>query len=182
MARAAAALGGLLLLTNCVSAPPPAPEPRPAPPPPPAPAPPPVAKDWRDWPVARGDWSYRPIDGGTLASFGEPGQTALLAFRCDLATRRIHVARATAARTRPGDQMTVHTSFGAYQWPVSDIPTVSSLGSTATFAIAIRAANDAALDRIAFSRGRFAIEAPGAAPLSVPGWAEVSRVIEDCRG
>lgn len=184
MVRAAAVLGGLLFLANCVGAPSPAPEQRPAPPPPATPAPAPVAKDWRDWPVARGDWSYRAIDGGTLASFGEPGRTALLAIRCELATRRLHVARATASATRPGDQMTVRTSFGDYQWPVSDIPTLSSpeKGSTATFAIAIRAGNDAALDRIAFSRGRFAIEAPGAAPLSVPAWAEVSRVIEDCRG
>ena len=183
MARAAVALVGLLFLANCVSAPTPAPTPQPAPPPP-APAPAPVAKDWRDWPVAQGDWSYRPIQGGTLATFGLAGQTAELAIRCELATRRLFFARTTAAETRPGDQMTVHTSFGDFQWPVSQLPTVSSAakGSTATFAIAIRASNDAALDRIAFTRGRFAIEAPGAAPLSVPGWAEVSRVIEDCRG
>ncbi|OYW83858.1 MAG: hypothetical protein B7Z20_11930, partial [Sphingobium sp. 32-64-5] len=110
--------------------------------------------------------------------------TAELAIRCDLATRRISFARVTAAQTRAGDQMTVHTSFGAFQWPVSDLPTVSSAekGTAATFAVAIRASNDSALDKIAFSRGRFAIEAPGAPPLAVPGWAEVSRVIEDCRG
>ncbi|MGE4429837.1 MAG: hypothetical protein AB7E05_03735 [Sphingobium sp.] len=185
MVRAAAALGGLLFLTNCVSAPAPAPTPEPRPAPPVTPTPPaPVAKDWREWPVARGDWSYRAIEGGTLAAFGEAGRTAELAIRCELATRRLSFARVTAAQTRPGDQMTVHTSFGAFQWPVSDIPTISSReqGSTATFAVAVRASNDSSLDKIAFSRGRFAIEAPGAPPLSVPGWAEVSRVIEDCRG
>ena len=180
MARAASALSGLLFLANCVGAPTHAPAPQPAPP---APALSPVAKDWREWPVAQGDWTYRPIQGGTLATFGRAGQTAELAIRCELTTRRLFFARTTAAETRPGDQMTVHTSFGDFQWPVSDLPTVTSAtkGSTATFAIAIRASNDSALDKIAFTRGRFAIEAPGAAPISVPGWAEVSRVIEDCR-
>ena len=183
MARTAAAVGGLLLLTNCVSAPPPS-QPRPAAPPAASPPAAPIARDWREWPVARGDWSYRPIAGGTLATFGLQGQTAELAIRCETATRRLFFARTTAAQTRPGDQMTVRTTFGDFQWPISDLPTVASevKGTSATFAIAIRASNDAALDKIAFTRGRFAIEAPGAAPLSVPGWAEVSRVIEDCRG
>lgn len=42
-------------------------------------------------------------------------------------------------------------------------------------------ARDPLLDAMAFSRGRFAIEAAGLAPLYVPSWPEVSRVIEDCR-
>ena len=41
--------------------------------------------------------------------------------------------------------------------------------------------SDPLLDAMAFSRGRFMIETPGAAPLYLPSWAEVSRVIEDCR-
>jgi len=40
---------------------------------------------------------------------------------------------------------------------------------------------DPLLDAMAFSKGRFAVEAPGAAPLYVPSWPEVTRVIEDCR-
>ncbi len=43
------------------------------------------------------------------------------------------------------------------------------------------APNDALLDAMAFSRGCFMVEAPGTAPLYLPSWAEVSRVIEDCR-
>lgn len=76
-------------------------------------------------------------------------------------------------------QMTVHTSYGDTQWPVV---AGSEAGTPGAYAIATRAANDATLDHIAFSRGRFVIEAPGALPLAVPSWAEVSRVIEDCRG
>ena len=42
-------------------------------------------------------------------------------------------------------------------------------------------ARDPLLDAMAFSRGRFAVEAAGMATLYVPSWPEVSRVIEDCR-
>ena len=173
-ACAAPALAALLILPGCVSAPAPPPPPPVAPAPPPPP--PPVAKDWRDWPVAAGDWSYRPLADGSIASFGQPGQPPLLTFRCERTGRRIVVARATPL---PPDQivgqMRVRTSFGAAEWPLTP-------GGEPGYALAVRAGNDAAFDRIAYSRGRFAIEAPGAPPLAVPNWAEVSRVIEDCRG
>ncbi|WP_159983748.1 hypothetical protein [Novosphingobium sp. 18050] len=42
-------------------------------------------------------------------------------------------------------------------------------------------ARDKVLDAMAFSRGRFAISAPGESTLYIPSWAEVARVIEDCR-
>lgn len=42
-------------------------------------------------------------------------------------------------------------------------------------------ARDPLLDAMAFSRGRFAVEAAGTAALYIPSWTEVSRVIEDCR-
>lgn len=47
--------------------------------------------------------------------------------------------------------------------------------------IATLAANDALLDSMAFSRGRFAVEVNGLPTLYLPAWAEVGRVIEDCR-
>lgn len=40
---------------------------------------------------------------------------------------------------------------------------------------------DPLLDSIVFSRGRFAIEARGLAPIYAPTWPEIARVIEDCR-
>ena len=40
---------------------------------------------------------------------------------------------------------------------------------------------DPLLDAMAFSRGRFMVEARGWMPLYLPAWPEVARVIEDCR-
>jgi hypothetical protein len=42
-------------------------------------------------------------------------------------------------------------------------------------------ARDSLLDAMALSRGRFAVEASGLPTLYLPSWAEVSRVVEDCR-
>ena len=44
------------------------------------------------------------------------------------------------------------------------------------------AASDPLLDAIAFSRGRFAVDVPGTAPVYVPAYPEITRVVEDCRG
>lgn len=169
------ALAALFVLSGCVSAPaPPPPTPPPATPAPPPP--PPAARDWRDWPVASGDWSYRPLADGSIASFGEAGRPPKLTLRCERTAQRIVMARPTALPPEgAAGEMIVRTSFGAVSWPIAS-------GGEPGQVVAARAANDAAFDRIAYSRGRFAIEAPGAPPLSVPNWAEVSRVIEDCRG
>lgn len=40
---------------------------------------------------------------------------------------------------------------------------------------------DPLLDAMAFSRGRFAVEVNGLPTLYLPAWAEIGRVIEDCR-
>jgi len=40
---------------------------------------------------------------------------------------------------------------------------------------------DPLLDAFAFSHGRVGVTVSGLAPLVVPAWAEVARVIEDCR-
>ena len=41
---------------------------------------------------------------------------------------------------------------------------------------------DPLLDAMGFSRGRFALEQAGSAPLAIPAWPEIERVTEDCRG
>ena len=41
---------------------------------------------------------------------------------------------------------------------------------------------DPLLDQIAFSRGRFLVQAEGGPSLILPAWPEPARVIEDCRG
>ena len=46
---------------------------------------------------------------------------------------------------------------------------------------AIVPSRDIRLDRIAFSRGRFALEAANGRALTLPVQSEIGRVIEDCR-
>lgn len=172
------ALAALVPLGSCTgeqrpaptAAPAPAPRPAPSPPAAPPPAPPPVA-NWQDRALTVGTWTYRADATGSSAHFGPAGSAPFLRIRCDKAGGQIQFARAGVAT----GAMTVRTSFGIAQWP-----TTASAGATPE-TIATRAAMDATLDQIAYSRGRFSIELPGLAPLTIPPWAEVGRVIEDCR-
>ena len=150
----------------------PAPALRPAPSAPVAPPPaPPPAANWLERALTVGTWTYRADATGSSAHFGPVGAAPLLRIRCDRAGARIQFARAGAA-TGP---MIVRTSFAVAQWPVA-----ASTGTTPE-TVATRAAMDATLDQIAYSRGRFSVELSGLAPLTLPPWAEVGRVIEDCR-
>lgn len=129
---------------------------------------PPASQGWQYRPATVGDWVYRADGGGTVAVFTGRLTGAALTFRCETASRRISVTRAGAAQ----NAMTVRTNYGSVSWPATG-------GSSGT--VAFRAANDATLDQIAYSRGRFAIEVVGLDMLILPPWAEVARVIEDCR-
>lgn len=172
------AVSGLLLLASC-AAPPPAPPPQtpPAPPaPPPAqPAPPPAAS-WEDWPFTPGNWSYAREGSGSIARYGVPGQAALFNIRCDAAARRVHLARPGLLEPGKSANMVLRASAGGGQYPLANA------GGTPPYVAATLAPMDPMLDRLAFSRGRFTVEVAGAPqPLVIPNWAEVSRVIEDCR-
>ncbi|HEX7783830.1 MAG TPA: hypothetical protein VF509_13555 [Sphingobium sp.] len=140
----------------------------------PSPAPEPSG-GWQDRPLSPGDWSYRSEQGGSVALFGPPASEAALTIRCDLAGRRILVSRA-GGPSAAGSGMTVRTTFGSVGWPASND------GATVPHVVAVRSAGDAALDQIAFSRGRFAIEVAGLPMLVAPAWPEITRVVEDCRG
>ncbi|WP_313809003.1 hypothetical protein [Sphingobium sp.] len=171
----AALATAFLLLASCVGAPEqhaPAPvsAPRPASAPPSAP-PPPATVQWQDRGTTSGDWRYQVDGAGSVALFGVDAQSSLFVIRCDRGTRRISFLRPGLA----GTAMTVRTSYGTVSWPAS-----AAVG-TAPATQAIRAANDTALDQIAYSRGRFAVEVPGQPTLILPAWAEVGRVVEDCR-
>lgn len=142
------------------------------PPPPPAPKPAPLAGDWRDWPLTPGTWTYERDTRGTRAMFGTGGSDAHLVLRCDLPERRFFLSRAGQAN----GPLTVRTSSATRAVPVR--PT----GGTPAYAAAEPGARDPLLDAMAFSRGRFVIEQGGAPTLVVPTYAEIGRVIEDCRG
>lgn len=169
----------LLMIGSCVGPPAPravAPAPaRPVPAPArPALAAPPAAQlepaDWQYRPISPGTWSYRTDTVGSVAQFGSGA--ALVTLRCDRAARRIGLIRAGDGQ----GAMVVRTSYGAATWPAT-----ASAGAAPQL-VAFRAASDTALDQIAYSRGKWAVETTGQPPLILPAWAEVARVIEDCRG
>lgn len=167
----------LTTLAACVpqQAPAPAPQtqrpgpaaPRPLPPPPPLPS-----SDWRDLPLTPGIWSYQDLGASSRAQYGPRGAEPGLILSCDKTTHQIDFSR---LGTTTGNTMTVRTSFGARNLPLSiratPIPYV--LGRVS--------ADDNLLDSIAFSRGRFTVVVPGTAMLVIPAWAEPARVVEDCR-
>ena len=167
-----AVLAATLFVSGCVSPPePPRPAPGPVALPRPAPPVPPVPQgaDWRDWAVTPGDWAYRSDARGSMAVFGSAGANALLSLRCDRGAGTVYLSRSGAVAT----PLTLRTSSLARTVPVQ--PSGASIAAGLT-------PRDPLLDAMAFSRGRFIVEQQGAPTLVVPAWAEVGRVIEDCRG
>ena len=173
---AAAAASIAVLLAGCVPPPEPAPVARPAPPPPAPPSSPPVvapplASDWNQWPFTPGDWVYRKDGVGSIALFGPVGADALLTLRCDRTRGAMYLSV-----QGPGDAATIRTTTLTRSIPLR------STGGDAGYVASQLAPTDAMLDAIVFSRGRFVVDRAGAAPLVVPPYAELGRVIEDCRG
>lgn len=168
-------LSCLAALSSCV--PPPSP-PTPAPAPPPAPvvvAPPvPVGPtgEWVDWPLAAGDWAYRRDARGSIALFGPQGANATVTLRCDTALKRIYLSREGAGA---GGRMVIRTSSSIKE--LAARPT----GATPNYLAAEITPADPILDAIALSRGRIALEVDGQTPIAIPSWAEITRIIEDCR-
>ncbi|MBH5322161.1 hypothetical protein [Aurantiacibacter sediminis] len=184
-----AALICALALSACNA---PEPEPTPLPPstpvaaetPAPVAAPPaaqpqesvPVVEAWQDERQTPGDWSYVAEPLETLAVFGtgRTPDTVDLIIRCDLATRRVGIARSGAAsgqvdmliRTETQDRTLTAT-------PVNDVAQLITVELSP---------NDSLLDAIAFSKGRFAVDVSGTQPIYVPAYPEITRVMEDCRG
>lgn len=170
--RITGALAVALLAAACVprqsppaAAPPPAPAPRPeSPPAPPPPVPP--AAEWNGGPLSPGDWSYR-----------QDGAVALASYRSDRATFTM--------RCEPGGSVTIwltgaqapafrfRTSYGERRLQATPIH-LNEMQATLS-------ASDPLLDQLAFSRGRFLVEAEGGTALIVPSWPEPARVIEECR-
>lgn len=167
----------LLMAGSCATPPRPAPvTPRPVPVAVPSPTatPAPLASDWRDWPVAPGDWVYRQDSRGSIAYYGVVGTDALLTLRCDKAAVQVYLSKRDTGGT--GAAVTVRTTSAVRAL------TTQPTGNGQPYVAVALGARDGLLDAIAFSRGRFVVEQAGQAPLVVPAWAEIGRVIEDCRG
>ncbi|WP_372733271.1 hypothetical protein, partial [Novosphingobium sp.] len=134
--------------------------------------PPVVIKDWRDAPQTPGDWRYEPREQGGVARFGSVANT-LFMIACNRSAGTVSLVRSgTSTASLP---MSVATT--------SEIRALSAEPAPAgqPQLITTLPAQDKLLDAMAFSRGRFALEVNGLPTLYLPAWAEVGRVIEDCR-
>jgi hypothetical protein len=118
-----------------------------------------------------GSWVYRSLPAATEADFVDAAGTVRLMMRCNRAGRTVSLIRTGVPAAAPS--LTVWTSSASRSIP-------SSFQSTKELSATL-AATDALLDAIAFSRGRFATGAAGAPMVAVPVWAELTRVVEDCR-
>ena len=121
-------------------------------------------------PVA-GSWVYAQTAEGSEASFVNASALPQLTIRCTRATRRVTVVR-PASGAAPF--LNVWTSAQTRNLAASFNPATQRISADV-------APFDPLLDAMAFSRGRFGVSVSGAPALVVPAWAEVARVIEDCR-
>ncbi|MFM6933157.1 MAG: hypothetical protein ACKOUT_13045 [Novosphingobium sp.] len=159
-------------LAGCASTPKPKHHPQPVPEQvrPVRPMPPPVitrpsSTDWRDMPRSAGDWSWSREGRVSIAHYGQ-----IFWLTCSLPDRRIALMLASPAAA---SQPLVITTTSTRRTLSAD-PESGRLTARVP-------ASDPLIDAMAFSRGRFMIEAGGTAPLYLPSWPEISRVAEDCR-
>jgi hypothetical protein len=153
------ALAGAASLAACVPA-------REAPAP--LPPPPTLIADWQAAPLSPGDWSYRPNPATPAAVFRSEGVVSFT-----VSCERGRALRLQWVGAQAGT-IGIHTSYGERQLRVSQVHINSVIVDLPP--------NDPLLEQIAFSRGRFLVEAAGANSLVLPAWPEPARVIEDCRG
>jgi hypothetical protein len=118
-----------------------------------------------------GNWTYTTAADGSEAVFTDTSAKPQLWLRCTRATRRITISKA-ATVAAPSINV----------WTSSQTKSVASSFNPATGRLTIDLANyDPLLDAIVSSRGRIGFSAGSQPPLIVPPWAEIARVIEDCR-
>lgn len=132
-----------------------------------------ISGTYLDAPQTPGTWRYEDEPGEKLALYGEDPRAPVFLMRCGdgaVALARVSDTAQDAPRT-----MTVTTETVTGQLEASPVP-----GREVILAARL-APGDPLLDAMAITKGRFAIEVEGMAPLYLPAWVEVSRVIEDCR-
>lgn len=139
----------------------------------------PASTAWRDAPATRGVWTYAPGSSGSAARYGAAGAAALVVIRCDRTRPAVLIQRpGLGSGTIPATITTTSTVRRLSAVPAPGTPAAQN--AALPFEIMLDVA-DPLLDSIAFSRGRFMLEMAGAATLTLPVWAEIGRVIEDCR-
>ncbi len=134
----------------------------------------PLTGQWIDWPITQGDWVYRSDDRGSIALFGPAGRDAIVTLRCDRSRAKLYFSRADNTGTRGGN-MTIRASSTLKQFAAQ------SVGGTPAYIAAEIAPGDNFLDAVIFTRGRIAVESTGQQSIAIPVWAEIARVVQDCR-
>jgi hypothetical protein len=131
-----------------------------------------AATDYSYSPITPGAWTYRPVAGGSEASFVDTTGITRLVATCGKVTRLVTLSRISAA---PAATLSFWTSSAT-----RDLPARFDINSKRV--IAQIGASDPLLDALVFSRGRFAVSMPGSPALVAPAGTEVAHVVEDCRG
>lgn len=122
-------------------------------------------------PPQPGTWTYSRSTDGSEAVFKGANSVPQLWLRCTRVTRQIRVSKLASAAT---SVIKVWTSTSQQSLP--------AIYDAATGRVSFsKYALDPLFDALAFSRGRIGVAAGNGAPLVVPAWEEVARVIEDCR-
>ena len=143
----------------------------------PAASAPPIA-DWRDAPMTAGDWHWQREGLLSVARYGNAAGGVHFSLTCDRADHAIILRRSIGNNPSSPEPITI-TTTDMQRMIDSNTDRLSS-GQGQGLSARLDA-DDPLLDAMAFSRGRFMVETPESATLYLPSWAEVSRVIEDCR-
>ena len=132
-------------------------------------------KPWDVAPLTPGTWRYEKQGAASVASFGVPGGSGIAALRCEPSARQLtfSVGGRVVVSVVP---VSIRTTSGTLAW------NGTSVGGDNPSIMVTRPANDSGFDWIVYSRGRISVEAQGLPRLILPVWAEISRVVEDCRG
>ena len=118
-----------------------------------------------------GTWSWVQTADGSEASFAGADTKPQVTIHCTRVTRRITISKASSA---PAAVLGIWTSS-----QVKNLP--ASFNAATGKVSAVVAAFDPLLDALSTSRGRIGFAMPGSVPLVLPPWAEIARVVEDCR-
>lgn len=127
--------------------------------------------NWLDQPRTPGDWGYSQTVSQSRAQYqGADGE--VFAVQCEFSSRQMRLDHPVA--TAQAGMMRIRTETG------DGVFNAVPLAGTNTNSVTL-SARDPLLDAMAITKGRFAVEMEGAPTLYLPSWAEVTRVIEDCR-
>jgi hypothetical protein len=118
-----------------------------------------------------GSWSWTQTADGSEATFTDAYSRPQLIIHCARVSRRLTVSKpATVAAPSLG----IWTSSQSRNLPATFSAAEGRLSASLP-------AFDSLLDAMTTSRGRVGVTVSGSAPLVVPPWAEIGRVVEDCR-